>query len=41
MLFEKDTLAGKNTRKCLVLLLIKSLLYGVEEKMKAKEFNRE
>lgn len=41
VLFGEDTLAGNTTRKCLVLLLMKRLLYGVEGKIEAKEFNRE
>lgn len=41
VLFGEDTLAGNTTRKCLFLLLMKRLLYGVEGKIEAKEFNRE
>lgn len=39
--FGEDALAGNNTRKCLVELLIKRLLCGVEGKIEAKEFNRD
>lgn len=41
VLFGEDTLAGNNTRKCLILLLMKRLYYGVEGKIETKEFNRE